>query len=332
MPENSVDLIFADPPYNLQLSQDLFRPNSTLVDAVDDEWDQFDSFTQYDAFTRNWLTAARRVLKEGGGLWVIGTYHNIYRVGSILMDLGFWILNDIVWIKNNPLPQLRGSRFCNAHETLIWARKHHKKASVFHYQELKSGNEDKQMRSDWHFSLCGGLERQMMDGQKAHATQKPEALLQRVIMSTSNPGDIVLDPFCGSGTTAAVAKRLGRHFITIDRESAYVDVARRRIDSVTPEDIDEASVFIDAPKPRVSFIVFVENGTLPAGTRLRFRETRQFATVNADGTVSWHGQKGSIHKIACLCAGTPSVNGWRHWYYLNPATKQYEPIDNLRER
>jgi DNA modification methylase len=333
LPEKSVDLIFADPPYNLQLSQDLFRPNSTLVDAVDDEWDQFESFEQYDAFTRSWLTAARRVLSDNGGIWVIGTYHNIFRVGAIMMDLGFWMLNDIVWLKPNPLPQLRGTRFCNAHETLIWAKKSKKSKYTFHYRQLKSGSEDKQMRSDWVYPLCQGNERRSLNGEKAHATQKPESLLHRVIVSTSNPGDLVLDPFCGSGTTAAVAKKLGRRFITIDREIDYVNVAKTRIDEINEPMLDLSEVFeVDRPRPKIPFITFVELGIIPVGTKLRFLSRDEYATVNADGTITWNGIKGSIHKIACQCMKSESVNGWIKWQMKNEQTGKYEAIDLLRER
>jgi modification methylase len=330
MPDKSIDLVFADPPYNLQLSQDLYRPNLTLIDAVDDHWDRFGSFAEYDLFTRNWLLAARRVLKDDGALWVIGSYHNIYRVGAILMDLGYWILNDITWIKTNPLPQMRGSRFCNAHDTMIWAKKSRESRYTFHYRDMKSGNEDKQMRSDWEFPLCNGREREKVDGKKAHATQKPEALLHRVIVSTSDPGDIVLDPFCGSGTTAAVAKKLGRHYITIDREPEYVDVALARLAAVQPVD-DECSVdLIDQPHPRTPFVSFVESGRLPAGSQIRFKNSDKWATVNMDGTISWNGQRGSIHKIACLCGEAATCNGWRHWFYLDPQTGVEKPIDALR--
>ncbi|HEY3332922.1 MAG TPA: DNA methyltransferase [Capsulimonadaceae bacterium] len=332
LPEKSVDLIFADPPYNLQLSQDLFRPNLTLVDAVDDNWDKFGSFAEYDEFTRNWLSAARHALKDDGTLWVIGSYHNIYRVGAILMDLGFWILNDIAWIKTNPLPQMMGSRFCNSHETLLWAKKTKTSTYTFHYRDIKSGNEDKQMRSDWRFPLCTGRERITIGGQKAHATQKPEALLHRIIAATSNPGDLVLDPFCGSGTTAAVAKRLGRHFITVDREESYVGVAEKRVAHIKPLVTEEIGPLIDDPKPRVPFAHLVESGKIPVGAVLTFRRTGKEAIVNADGTITWEGNRGSIHKIACLCAGMPSCNGWIHWFFTNPKTGEVLPLDVLRAK
>jgi modification methylase len=330
LPEKSVDLVFADPPYYLQLSQDLYRPNHTLVDAVDDHWDQFASFAEYDAFTRAWMSAAKRLLKDDGAFWVIGSYHNIYRVGSILMDLGFWILNDIVWVKSNPLPQMRGSRFCNSHETLLWAKKSRDAKYTFHYRDMKAGNEDKQMRSDWLMPLCTGSEREMVDGQKAHATQKPSALLHRIITATTNPGDVVLDPFCGSGTTAAVAKKLGRRYVTIDREPDYVDVAKRRLAAVTSVVSDEVLPLIDDPKPKVPFVQIVESGKLPVGGELRFKKSEKHATINADGTLSYNGQRGSIHKIASACAGAPGCNGWIHWYFTDPKTGEEMLIDTLR--
>lgn len=330
LPERSVDLVFADPPYNLQLHQDLFRPNLTLVDAVDDHWDKFDSFADYDKFTRDWLTAARRLLKDDGAIWVIGSYHNIYRVGAILMDLGFWILNDVTWIKTNPLPQMRGSRFCNSHETLIWAKKSQESKYTFHYRDMKAGNDDKQMRSDWVIPLCSGRERETVDGVKAHATQKPEALLHRVIASTSNPGDVVLDPFCGSGTTAAVAKRLNRRYITIDREEDYREVARKRLAAIRPAVDEDVVPSVDDPKPRIAFVHLVETGKVPVGSTLTFKRSGKQALVNADGTITHNGIRGSIHKIACLCANAPSCNGWTHWFYTDPSTGVEVVLDTLR--
>ena len=331
LPEKSVDLIFADPPYNLQLSGDLWRPNMTKVDAVDDAWDQFASFGDYDRFTREWLTAARRVLKDTGTLWVIGSYHNIYRVGTILMDLGFWILNDVVWIKDNPLPQMRGVRFCNAHETLLWVKKSDAPAKyTFHYRGLKAGNEDKQMRSDWRFPVCSGKERMMVNGEKAHTTQKPEALMHRVIASSSKAGDVVLDPFCGTGTTAAVAKRLGRRYITIDREAAYVKVASERLHAIVPTLISEDGISLDAPKPRVSFLSLVEAGRLPIGSTLWLRGASITGTVQEDGTLVANGYRGSIHKVGAICLGLPTCNGWTQWYYCDADSGQRKLLDYLR--
>ena len=236
LPANSIDLIFADPPYNLQLEGALSRPDQTVVDAVDDDWDKFSSFADYDKFTRDWLTAVRRVMKPDATIFVIGSYHNIFRVGTILQDLGFWILNDIVWRKNNPMPNFRGRRFTNAHETMIWASKSAEaKNYTFNYEALKAGNEDCQVRSDWLLPICTGGERLKDDnGRKTHPTQKPESLLTRIILSASNKGDVVLDPFFGSGTTGAVAKRLGRHFIGTERDTTYAKAAKKRIDDVVP--------------------------------------------------------------------------------------------------
>jgi DNA modification methylase len=330
LPERCVDLIFADPPYNMQLNGELWRPNMTRVDAVDDHWDQFASLAEYDTFTRRWLTAARRVLKDTGTLWVIGSYHNIYRVGSILMDLGWWILNDVVWVKRNPMPQMKGVRFCNAHETLLWVKKSKEQAGyTFNYRGVKGGNEERQMRSDWHFPICSGGERLSHNGEKAHTTQKPESLLHRVIVTSSNHGDIVLDPFCGTGTTAAAAKRLGRRFITIDREGSYVQVARDRLANVMAPMLMDEAVFVDAPKPRVSFLSLVEAGRLPIGGTLQLKGRRVSASIQEDGTLIANGLRGSIHRLAALLLGLPSCNGWTHWYYCDDSG---EPrlIDELR--
>ena len=333
-PEKCADIIFADPPYNLQLQGELRRPDMSRVDAVDDEWDKFDSFADYDQFTRSWLAAARRVLSDEGTIWVIGSYHNIYRVGAIMMDLGFWILNDIVWIKQNPMPQMRGVRFCNAHETIIWAKKSEAQSRyTFHYRALKSGNEDKQMRSDWTIPLCTGGERLAIDGKKVHTTQKPEALLHRILTASSNPGDLALDPFCGTGTTAAVAKKLGRRYITIDRDAGYVEAARKRVSAIrlSAADIEQESVHVDAPPRRTPFISMVETGKLPAGTVLRLRSTDITAAVQADGTIVCGGYRGSIHKIGARCLGFPSCNGWTYWLYKDAITGKEQLIDELRD-
>jgi modification methylase len=333
LPAKSVNLIFADPPYNLQLNRELWRPNNTKVDAVDDGWDKFASVEEYDCFTRAWLTAAKRLLAENGTIWVIGTYHNIYRVGAILMDLGYWILNDIVWIKANPTPHMNGVRFCNAHETLLWARPTVSSETryTFNYKAMKAGNEDKQMRSDWYFPVCQGDERLTVDGEKAHTTQKPEALLHRVITSTSKPGDVILDPFCGTGTTATVAKRLGRNFITIDREPAYIDVARARIEAVQPlEAPEDESFLIGGPKQKIPFVSLVESGKIPAGTRLRLGKSDVYAVVHPDGTVAANGRRGSIHQVSSELLGPPKRNGWEVWHYVDPETGIEHPITNLR--
>ena len=332
MPEKSIDLIFADPPYNLQLNHALTRPDQSLVDPVDDEWDKYASFAEYDSFTRLWLTAARRVLKDTGTLWVIGSYHNIFRIGTSLMDAGYWILNDVVWIKNNPMPQMKGVRLCNAHETLIWAKKSKEaRGYTFRYRDFKAGNEDKQLRSDWYFPICTGRERETtVDGARAHSTQKPEALLFRIIALCTNSGDIVLDPFCGSGTTAAVAKALERDYVTIDREPEYVELANRRVGSITPFAKPLPSTSLDRPKRRVPFITLVETGVLAPGSRLILKKTRADAIVHEDGTISALGFRGSIHKIGRLALGLPSCNGWEHWLYVDAITGEEMPIDNLR--
>jgi len=332
LPERSVDLIFADPPYNLQLQQELWRPDMSRVDAVDDTWDRFASLQEYDAFTRAWLSACRRVLKDTGTLWVIGTYHNIYRVGAILMDLGYWILNDLVWIKANPMPNFRGVRFTNAHETLIWAQKVRGARYTFNYRSMKSLNDDLQMRSDWYLPLCTGKERIRLNGAKAHSTQKPEALLYRVILASSNPGDVVLDPFFGTGTTGAVAKKLHRHWIGIERDEAYIAVARERIDGIAPELYPADPCAPASPKsaPRIPFGALLEQGLLRPGQMLRFRGRPQVtATILADGRIRCGQVAGSIHQVGRALENAP-CNGWQHWYYEDPTTGTWEPIDRLR--
>ena len=313
----SVDLVFADPPYNLQLEGALSRPDQSVVDAVDDEWDQFASFADYDRFTREWLGAVRRVMKPDATIFVIGSYHNIFRVGAILQDMGFWILNDIVWRKTNPMPNFRGRRFTNAHETLIWASKSPQaKRYTFNYEALKAGNEDCQLRSDWLFPLCTGAERlKGEDGKKTHPTQKPEALLARVLMSASKPGDLVLDPFFGSGTTGAVAKRLRRRFVGTERDETYASAARARIDAVVPMAEDALAI---APtkrsEPRVAFLSVVEAGLIAPGASLVDARRRHAATVRADGTLALGQIVGSIHKIGALTQGLPACNGWTFWH------------------
>ena len=327
----SVDLVFADPPYNLQLEGALHRPDQSLVDAVDDDWDRFSSFAEYDAFTRRWLAAARRVMKPEATLWVIGSYHNIFRVGSALQDLGFWLLNDVVWRKANPMPNFRGRRFTNAHETLIWAsRDPDARRYTFNYEALKAGNEDVQMRSDWLFPLCTGAERLKDEtGAKAHPTQKPEALLARVLLSSTQPGAVVLDPFFGTGTTGAVAKRLGRHFIGLERDAGYAAAARARIAGVTP--LDEALLSGPPAKrdePRVAFSALVEAGLVSPGQRLVDGKRRHEASVRPDGSIIARGIIGSIHKIGALVQGLPACNGWTFWHTERDGV--LEPIDVLR--
>lgn len=334
LPERSVDCIFADPPYNLQLRQELYRPNRTKVDAVDDEWDQFESFEAYDEFTTQWLTEARRVLKDTGTIWVIGSYHNIFRIGKIMQDLGFWILNDIAWIKVNPMPNFRGVRFTNAHETLIWAQKRQGSSYTFNYHAMKALNDDLQMRSDWRIPLCTGNERLKVNGEKAHSTQKPEALLYRVIMASTKPGDVVLDPFFGTGTTGAVAKRLGRRWIGIEKDPRYVEIARKRIEAVVPAPDETLSVDSQPPKRnRVPFGALVENGYLAPGDTLYFQgDLNRPAQVLANGRIRYHnGVEGSIHAVGKHLTGAP-CNGWEVWYYRDPATGALVSIDALRKR
>ena len=334
LPERSVDLIFADPPYNLQLQQELWRPNLTKVDAVDDAWDHFGSFAEYDAFTRRWLAACRRVLKENGTIWVIGSYHNIYRVGAILMDLDYWILNDVVWVKSNPMPNFRGVRFTNAHETLLWAQKEKGNRYTFNYQAMKALNDDLQMRSDWELPLCNGKERLKVNGSKAHPTQKPEALLYRIILASSSPDDVVLDPFFGSGTTGAVAKRLHRRWIGIEKEADYVEMAEARIEAIAPEKFREDVYLFPnrRSRRRIPFGTLVENGLIKPGQTLYFgKQGSVTATVLANGQIKQNGQTGSIHQVGKAIKQGP-CNGWEHWYYLDPQTGQKVVIDALRER
>jgi modification methylase len=332
LPDASVDLVFADPPYNLQLEGALSRPDQSVVDAVNDDWDKFASFADYDAFTRAWLTECRRVMKPQASLWVIGSYHNIFRVGTALQDLGFWMLNDIVWRKANPMPNFRGRRFTNAHETLIWAaRSQTDRHYTFHYEALKSGNEDVQMRSDWFIPLCTGGERiKDTKGRKAHPTQKPEELLARIILSSSNPGDLVLDPFFGSGTTGAVAKRLGRHYLGIERDPAYVDVAKARIKAVTP--LEDPLLALGPSKrsePRIPFSALIEAGLVKAGDVLRDGKGRFEAVIRPDGAVMFGQIMGSIHKIGALAQGLPACNGWTFWHIEQAGSLVL--IDDLRK-
>jgi modification methylase len=332
LPDASVDLVFADPPYNLQLEGALSRPDQSLVDAVNDDWDKFASFADYDAFTRAWLAECRRVMKPQASLWVIGSYHNIFRVGTALQDLGFWMLNDIVWRKANPMPNFRGRRFTNAHETMIWAaRSQSDRNYTFHYDLLKSGNEDVQMRSDWFIPLCTGGER-IKDGKgrKAHPTQKPEELLARIILSSSNPGDLVLDPIFGSGTTGAVAKRLGRHYLGIERDPAYVKVAQSRIAAVTPlEDPLLALAPSKRSEPRIPFSALIEAGLVKAGDVLKDAKGRFEAVVRPDGAVMFGQIIGSIHKIGALAQGLPACNGWTFWHVAQGGSAVL--IDELRK-
>ena len=330
LPDASIDMIFADPPYNLQLGGDLNRPDGSHVDAVTDAWDKFDSFATYDAFTREWLVEARRLLKPDGSIWVIGSYHNIFRVGALLQDLGFWILNDIVWRKANPMPNFRGTRFTNAHETLIWAARSEKAKYTFNYRTMKTLNDELQMRSDWLMPVCGGPERIRKNGVKAHPTQKPEALLYRVMLATTNRGDVVLDPFFGTGTTGAVAKRLGRDWIGLEREDDYIAVAEERIALSLP--LDESALTTMASgrsAPKVAFGQLVECGSIAPGTQLFDRQRRFTATVRADGSLLAGGDGGSIHGVGAKLQGAPSCNGWTFWHLEHGG--EIKPLDALRQ-
>ena len=330
LPAGSVDLIFADPPYNLQLEQGLTRPDQSKVDAVDDAWDKFDSFAHYDKFTRAWLAAARRLLKPDGALWVIGSYHNIFRVGTALQDLDFWMLNDVIWRKANPMPNFRGTRFTNAHETLIWAAKSQKSRVTFNYEAMKLANDDTQMRSDWLFPICTGAERLKDDADdKVHPTQKPEALLFRILNATTKPGDIVLDPFFGTGTTGAVARKLGRHFIGIEREDTYIAAALKRIAAIRPGVFEALqSVTPKRKETRIPFGSLIEQGLIEPGTQLFDLTKRYFAMVRADGSLVSGSHQGSIHKVGALVQGSEACNGWTFWHHDTDVG--VAPIDVLR--
>ncbi len=332
MPEKSVDLIFSDPPYNLQLGGDLHRPDNSKVNAVDDNWDKFNSFEHYDNFTNEWLAEARRLLKPDGALWVIGSYHNIFRVGTCLQNHGYWILNDIIWRKSNPMPNFRGKRFTNAHETLIWAAKSHKSKYTFNYEALKELNEGLQMRSDWLFPICTGTERlKKEDGTKVHPTQKPESILHRIVIASTKPGNVILDPFFGSGTTGVVAKKLGRGFIGIDQDPSYVKAAKIRLDNTVSFDSESIKTTkAKRAEPRIPFGVLIERGLLRPGEKLYSLNGRHVAKVRADGTLIAHDARGSIHQVGSLLEGAPSCNGWTYWSFKRNGSKL--PIDVLRQK
>lgn len=336
LPDACADLVFADPPYNLQLGGELTRPDNSRVDGVDDDWDRFGSFEDYDRFTRAWLAEARRILKPDGAIWVIGSYHNIFRVGAALQDLAFWLLNDVIWVKSNPMPNFRGTRFANAHETLIWASKSKASRPTFNYSALKTANDDLQMRSDWLMPICTGNERiKGASGAKAHPTQKPEALLYRVMLATTNPGDIVVDPFFGSGTTGAIAKILGRRFIGIDRDKDYIAAAAKRIAAVKPADVESLSVTPSRrAAPRVPFGSIVEKGLIKPGSTLYDPRKLHEARVRADGSIAVKGPdgavEGSIHKIGAHVQKAEACNGWTFWHY--ETRTGLKPIDFLRDK
>lgn len=332
LPENSVDLIFADPPYYLQLGGELHRPDNSRVNAVDDDWDKFENFDHYDNFTSDWLHAARRVLKANGSIWVIGSYHNIFRVGASLQNQGYWILNDIIWRKSNPMPNFRGKRFTNAHETLIWAVKSNKSKYTFNYEALKELNDGLQMRSDWLFPICNGNERlKKSDGTKVHPTQKPESLLHRILIAATKPGDLVLDPFFGSGTTGAVAKKLGRSYLGIEQEIEYIRAAENRLSTTAVFDKDSIAITPEKrAEPRIPFGVLIERGLLVPGEKLYSHNGRHVARVRADGTLIAHDARGSIHQVGSILEGAPSCNGWTYWSFKRDGAKV--PIDFLRQK
>ena len=332
LPGNSIDLIFADPPYNLQLSGKLKRPDHSMVEGVEEDWDKFLNFKDYDDFCEKWLSEAKRLLRPNGAIWVIGTYHNIYRLGSIIQNLDFWILNDVIWRKSNPMPNFHGKRLTNAHETLIWASKSDNSKYIFNYEALKELNEGLQMRSDWMMPICSGKERiKNKLGKKAHPTQKPESLLHRILIGTSNKGDIILDPFFGTGTTGAVAKKLGRKFIGIEKDKKYLDIANKRIKEIIPH--DDKSIEITKSKrnlPRIPFGSLIERGILNPGEDLQSFNGRYIAKIRADGTLISHDTKGSIHQVGAILEGLPSCNGWAYWHFKIDGSTA--PIDVLRQK
>jgi len=331
IPDRTFDLIFADPPYNLQLKNKLTRPDNSEVNAVDDKWDQFESFKKYDEFTISWLKECKRILKKNGALWVIGSYHNIFRLGTAIQNLGFWILNDVVWNKNNPMPNFRGTRFTNAHETLIWASKNQKSKYTFNYQSLKCLNDDLQMRSNWNLPICSGSERLKKNGKKVHSTQKPESLLHRILLASSNRGDYILDPFLGSGTTAVVAKKLGRICFGIEKENKYFNAAKQRLNKTIPiEDNYLDTLQNNRSKPRIPFGSLVELGIVKPGMDIFDQKRKVNAKTMADGSIKYQKSEGSIHKIAAKILGAESCNGWTYWHYnMNGSIV---PIDNLRQK
>ena len=331
IPRETFDLIFADPPYNLQLKGELTRPDRSKVSAVNDKWDRFENFKKYDEFTYEWLNECKRILKKDGAIWVIGSYHNIFRVGTAIQNLGFWILNDVIWNKNNPMPNFRGTRFTNAHETLIWASKSEKSKYTFNYQSLKCLNDDLQMRSNWSLPICSGSERLKKNGKKIHSTQKPESLLHRILLATSNKNDLVLDPFLGSGTSAAVAKKLGRNYFGIEKEKNYFKAAEERINATKPIEDDLLDTLKNnRSKPRIPFGSLVELGIIKPGTNIFDNKKKITARIMADGSIKHNQAEGSIHKVAATILGAESCNGWTFWHCdINGRTY---PIDYLRQR
>ena len=331
IPDKSFDLIFADPPYNMQIGEKLTRPDDSKVDGVNDKWDQFSSFEHYDKFSKSWLKECKRILKDNGSMWVIGTYHNIFRLGYHIQNLNYWILNDVIWRKNNPMPNFKGTRFTNAHETLIWASKNKKSRYTFNYQSLKCLNDDLQMRSDWILPICNGKERLKKDGKKIHSTQKPEALLHRIILATTNKGDSIFDPFLGTGTTAVVAKKLGRKYFGAEKDKKYFQAAKQRINETLEIKDDYLDILPNnKSKPRVPFGSLIEMGLIKPGTTLFDVKKRYNAKIMVDGSLKCQKAEGSIHKVAAKIIGAESCNGWTYWHYISG--NDLKPIDNLREK
>ena len=331
IPDKTFDLVFADPPYNLQIGKKLKRPDDSKVNGVNDKWDQFKNFNDYDNFCKLWLTESKRVLKDNGSIWVIGTYHNIFRLGCHIQNMGFWILNDVIWRKNNPMPNFRGTRFTNAHETLIWASKNKKSKYTFNYQSLKCLNDDLQMRSDWTLPICSGNERIKKNGKKVHSTQKPESLLYRILLASTNKDDFVFDPFLGTGTTAVVAKKLGRNYFGIEREKKYFKTAKQRLEkTIKMEDHYLDTIKNNKSKPRIPFGSLVELGIVKPGMSVFDYKKKVNAKIMADGSIKYQNSEGSIHKVAAKIIGAESCNGWTYWHYNNNGSML--PIDDLRQR
>ena len=331
IPDKSFDLVFADPPYNMQIGEKLTRPDESKVDGVNDKWDQFSSFEHYDKFSKSWLKECKRILKDNGSMWVIGTYHSIFRLGYHIQNLNYWILNDVIWRKNNPMPNFKGTRFTNAHETLIWASKNKKSRYTFNYQSLKCLNDDLQMRSDWILPICNGKERLKEDGKKIHSTQKPEALLHRIILATTNKGDSIFDPFLGTGTSAVVAKKLGRKYFGVEKDKKYFQAAKQRINETLEIKDDYLDILPNnKSKPRVPFGSLIEMGLIKPGTTLFDVKKRYNAKIMVDGSLKCQKAEGSIHKVAAKIIGAESCNGWTYWHYISG--NDLKPIDNLREK
>ncbi len=331
IPDKIFDLIFADPPYNLQIGKKLNRPDNSRVNGVKDKWDKFKNFEHYDIFCKEWLDECKRVLKDNGAIWIIGSYHNIFRIGYHIQNMGYWILNDVIWKKNNPMPNFRGTRFTNAHETLIWASKNKNSKYTFNYQSLKCLNDDLQMRSDWTLPICNGSERVKKDGKKVHSTQKPESLLHRILLASTNKGDFVLDPFLGSGTTAVVAKKMGRNYFGIEKEKKYFKVAKQRLEkTIKIKDHYLDTIKNNRSKPRIPFGSLVELGIVRPGMSIFDQKKKVNAKIMADGSIKYHNSEGSIHKVAAKIIGAESCNGWTYWHYIMNGAMV--PIDNLRQR